>query len=692
MIDRYFDAMDLNNTEIYIEWETPKGKNNGPIKSVSETYLKMIDDENYPGKLIFGWAISDAITKESGTLKFAVRFVQWNDEGKLVYSYNTLTAQVAIHPSLGLNLELLDKNNFDNSNDRLLERIEPSVVVGGVQAAIPYFLTNLEILDEGYDIQPNHTTGTYDLSVVATADDTGMVTYTWKRSEIGEDAWVEITDENLNRTEFIELTSEEYQNFGWKLPENRIYYIEREDDSAYLLSKSYYDLTDANTKAYFQQSQGIDINSGEFPKLYEKRAVLTVEKYGDYRAEARNRIFNSLTKNYSKVVTFKTPDAVEFDETKQTPDKHIIGESSALLAPKVVDATGDLIYTWYKAPEGIIASKDYKITGLPHGSEVSYGVDGIRVFVPKEAEFTSQNVGAGGDENSYYMNMICYIPEGAESFREGDLGELEPEKLKVSERTLGEDEHGKYRMRWLPIASKATGNWVYHGAKSFTPAKEGAYIGWNYVVEWYDKDGDIIKTDSLRIDLSNEGCNNKLGEFVEVDIDEIVNESVPEGGLYVTEPGIYKVNVTRVRNRAETNKDSMEYRVTEAPAVPVFDDDVYTSQSYIPVKDLLSGETVLEVKWNSDIRSDEFYVSWNLYRGDQEQPKEDLEVVVYKLENKYSSTFNPMDLKYTQAFEEAGEANREGLYYAVVKNRLNGVDSAYNEKPAINKMFLVTGS
>lgn len=79
MIDRYFDAMDLNNTDIYIEWETPKGKNSTSIKSVSETYLKIIDDETYPGKLIFGWAISDAITHESGNLKFAVRFIKWDD-------------------------------------------------------------------------------------------------------------------------------------------------------------------------------------------------------------------------------------------------------------------------------------------------------------------------------------------------------------------------------------------------------------------------------------------------------------------------------------------------------------------------------------------------------------------------------------------------------------------------------------
>ena len=226
MIDRYFDAMDLNNTDIYIEWETPKSKNGGGVKSVSETYLKIIDDENYPGKLIFGWAISDAITKDSGTLKFAVRFIQRNDEKKVVYSFNTLTAQATIHPNLGLDLEN-DNYNVDNCNDRLLERIEPSVVVGGIQAATPRFLINIKSLEEGYDITPDHTTGTYDLNVVATSDDTGAISYVWKRAEIDSDSWQEVPSEIA----LVKLTEKEYIEYNWHLPEEHIYYYKLSDDT-----------------------------------------------------------------------------------------------------------------------------------------------------------------------------------------------------------------------------------------------------------------------------------------------------------------------------------------------------------------------------------------------------------------------------------------------------------------------------
>ena len=509
MTDRYFDAMDLNNTEIYIEWETPKGAN-GPVKSVSETYLKMIDDENYPGKLIFGWAISEAITKESGTLKFAVRFVKWNDEKKIVYSFNTLTAQVTIHPNLGLDLEN-DDYTPDNCNDRLLERIEPSVVVGGAQAATPYFLKDLVVLEDGYDIEDNHTTGTYDLSVVATADDTGVVSYVWKRAELNEDnvvsdAWTEITD-NV-KVEMVVLTKEELAAFEYKLPTNHIYHLDRGDGTYTLLPKAYYDLTDANTIAWFKANHSIDLEI-EDVVIYEQRAILTVENYGAYKAEARNRIFNSLTKKASNVVVFKRPAPIIMDNSEQTVDKHIIDTNSATLTPVIVESTGDLAYQWYKV-------KDGDLTIISDANELSY--------TPKES-------------------------------------------------------------------------------------------------------------------------------------------------------GYYQLEITRTRNRDSISGYSIEYRVTNAPEVPVFTVDTYAGQINFTVQGLELGEEIISIEWEKVTDSDAFFVTWYLERKD----KEDLEIITFELGNEeYISTFNPTE--YLDKIEKAGE-NIEGYYYALVKNKLNGVVSEYNNKP-----------
>lgn len=518
MTDRYFDAMDLNNTEIYIEWETPKGAN-GPVKSVSETYLKLIDDENYPGKIIFGWAISEAITKESGVLKFAVRFVKWDEKNgkrEIVYSFNTLTAQVTIHPNLGLDLEnyIQDGNEADNCNDRLLERIEPSVVVGGAQAAIPYFLKDLVVLEDGYDIEDNHTTGTYDLSVVATADDTGVVSYVWKRAELSKDnvasdAWIEIT-ENFE-LKMVALTKEELAAFEYKLPTNHIYHLDDGNGTYKPLQRGFYDLTDANTITNLGDIDNIVI--------YEQRAILTVENYGAYRAEARNRIFNSLTKKTSNVVMFKRPAPIVMDNSEQTTDNHIVNEASATLAPVVVESIGDLAYKWYRVEDDVL----------------------------EEIE--------GANESSYTAE----------------------------------------------------------------------------------------------------------------------------------EPGYYKLEITRTRNRDSVSGYSIEYRVTNAPAVPVYTEDTYNGQINFTVQGLELERELMSIEWESDIESDGFEVTWYLYKDSAEK---DLEIVTYKITDEHISTFNPT--KYLEVFEKAGENNIEGFYYALVKNKLNGVESDYSEKPEKVNMLLVT--
>ena len=281
-IDRYFDAMDLNNTEIFIEWETPKGKDGTITKSISDIYLKDIESE--PGKLIFGWAISDAITKDSGTLKFAVRFIQWVDgedsKKQILYSFNTLTAQATIAPNLGLNLEK-DSYTIDNANDRLLERIEPGEVVGGAQAMTPYFLTDITVLEDGYDLYNTEgefdpENGTYTLQVVATANDTGAVSYIWKRAglnkyNVSNESWVEVLESN--KVKMFELSKDELEDVNYDLRENReeghIYHTF--NGTRYnLLPEDYYNLKEVEEYEY-----GLAI-----PKIYEQRAYLEVTEYG----------------------------------------------------------------------------------------------------------------------------------------------------------------------------------------------------------------------------------------------------------------------------------------------------------------------------------------------------------------------------------------------------------------------------
>ena len=154
----------------------------------------------------------------------------------------------------------------------------------------------------------------------------------------------------------------------------------------------------------------------------------------------------------------------------------------------------------------------YEITDLPKGAMVDYRDKEIRVFCPEGTEFVKQNVGANGVPNMYYMTFKAYAPEGAVSFKEGDRGVIVDEMFDFNASAAGTDKYGRnYSVCWLALASldESTGEWSYFG-KGSNIAK---YIGWTYIVEWYDKDGRMINTDKIRINLSNADCHLALDSY-----------------------------------------------------------------------------------------------------------------------------------------------------------------------------------
>jgi hypothetical protein len=131
---------------------------------------------------------------------------------------------------------------------------------------------------------------------------------------------------------------------------------------------------------------------------------------------------------------------------------------------------------------------------------------------PADAEFVKQNVGVGGDANTYYMTFKTYAPQGAVGYKE-HLGNQSDSEILTD---LKIDEYGRrYQPTWLPLAKydDATGTWVYYGENSSV----GKYIGWDYRIDWYDTNGVMIYTDSIRINLSNEACHNNIKPYYVAD-------------------------------------------------------------------------------------------------------------------------------------------------------------------------------
>lgn len=171
--------------------------------------------------------------------------------------------------------------------------------------------------------------------------------------------------------------------------------------------------------------------------------------------------------------------------------------------------------------------KKYEITDVPEGTIVNYMEHEIRVMCKPDAVFTKQNVGAGGDANSYYMTFKTYFPENAVGYIEHLNGQADEEIL----TSFSTDEYGKkYQPTWLALAKydEATGTWNYYGKSS----EANKYIGWDYQIDWYNADGVMIASDSVRINLSNENCHSVIEPYyvnkMMAEVETMVEEKVKE--------------------------------------------------------------------------------------------------------------------------------------------------------------------
>ena len=329
-IDRYFDYMDLNNCDIYIQWETPKSADGTTIKSVSPAYIRDIESE--PGKLIFGWALSDVITANPGNLKFSVRFFQWQDpknvadggEKILAYSFSTLTAQVLIQPSINFNPEK-DEYKVDDVANRLLERLKNSEIAGGYAAAPPEFVVDL--VENPQDNKPGYETNKFELLVQAFASDTGSISYTWKRQTLNED--------NTTTDTLIEV-----------VPSTNVYV----ESDKHNMNKSYVYYIDAGNGEYTPLIKTLtpeQLNDDKF-KVYLKQSKCVADRDGVYWAHAENRITNSTKSKDSTKAAFLRPTYVNIKT--QPEGKGILGEDGYTLKVETNNTDGVLTYQWYRDP------------------------------------------------------------------------------------------------------------------------------------------------------------------------------------------------------------------------------------------------------------------------------------------------------------------------------------------------------
>lgn len=178
-VNRFFDTMDFNNCEIFIQWEGPAAPGQAPVQYVYPVDLVDIETYAEEGKMVFGWRLTDNITATSGNIKFSVRFIKLNESDKVVYSFSTLTAQAVINP--GLDFDLNAARQDDMASDLFSQVVENSEASIGVPAATPIYVNEepatLFLAELAGDANVGKYEGGIEYSVAV--EDFGDITYKW---------------------------------------------------------------------------------------------------------------------------------------------------------------------------------------------------------------------------------------------------------------------------------------------------------------------------------------------------------------------------------------------------------------------------------------------------------------------------------------------------------------------------------
>lgn len=296
-IDRYFDATDLAQMQIAIQWKNKEEDGSTPA------FIRIIEptSDGEDEKLIFGWPITSDITRVPGAVQFSVRFYDRNDDTEeMNYSFVTLPTTMNIGASLTTDL---DEDSMDDPRPVILSRLRNSTTLSQLdQAKAPIFVLHRPLSQE-VDLGKETT---YDLRAVARKNGSGgTISYKWYKAEIAEDG-------SAGVYESLDKSDDPWKSAG---TEDKNYYEITEWIDK--LSTYYYQKTLENGEIEYESLSLINADSFNTElqkrgKLFVRTSVLTVEiKSGEsilgyYRVDAR--VSSTGTYAYASYEEGVTPD------------------------------------------------------------------------------------------------------------------------------------------------------------------------------------------------------------------------------------------------------------------------------------------------------------------------------------------------------------------------------------------------
>lgn len=327
LVDRYYDNQDLDNCNVYIEWQLgTKDENGNTVQGISAPYIA--DVTSNPGKILIGWCLNSDITKYAGNVQFAVRFyIQDEVTNMLTYSLSTKTATVTIKPTLDFDIPkmILDGEKvFDEDDKKVLERLVDSTATGDVTKALaPVFIEDLaETVSFATEV------GYIDQQVEAVSLDGGTLSYVWRMYDI-------------DTNEYIGLL------------EAKNIYVQTEDKKADP-TKYYYKVgtTEDAVVGYVLMAEEdmADINWDAPTGVFEKKSQVRITSTGRYVAVATNRVGKSRESTLSTICQIFHPSEVTIVKDLE-PSLTLKAEEEfkgVLTTQTGKSDSGVVTYQWYK--------------------------------------------------------------------------------------------------------------------------------------------------------------------------------------------------------------------------------------------------------------------------------------------------------------------------------------------------------
>lgn len=324
--------MDLfrDDINIIIQWET--APSNGQVeRGISAAYLKDITLFRTQGKMIFGWALNNTITKNSGTIKFSVRFYKLNGQKELDFSFSTLTANATINPGLDYSWGGEEFTSIYDDSTIILNRIKDSIQPDeGGEAEVPVFLpkfllpsdfkiTKDEIEYDAVDLVKNDEDKLErEFIVQATGD--GYVSYSWTKTDVNDGTQMPVDDAE---TAYIET-----------------------EDTVYSGEKVYYTLTVedgvAVNKVFTVAPGQVDTEIPEEVKeagLYERVSRYVADSVGIYTVTAKNKVGQAVATEALSVM-IPGPDKETFEvELPEGQEEKVLLDDEGKAVIKVLGKT-----------------------------------------------------------------------------------------------------------------------------------------------------------------------------------------------------------------------------------------------------------------------------------------------------------------------------------------------------------------